>query len=924
MGGEITITNSNSTFGGAAAVAQGYQAVPEPLDTRWTLARIKVPYDISESTGNIEQTIVGTIASINGTAYTVATPLEPSDDDVTQPKLLTDKGYSFRPGSFVWIENPNGLDWRATVSAGAWDGTDTLTFDAAPVDQNGDVPGFKGDGTTRAEIGRNIYIRRIVDTRSPEERRCSMILTNTDTRVRRVPRDYVAQLTISSGVEKDIPEDQTLVVTSSAPGVEGLGALWEQEVTLRRAATPINGKDWVSGAFYRAGDKINYQNKHWACVKQNDDTVFDPNKWSETHVWLEERAVVEDFFGNEFPILVYDNDTDGTSESTDLGYDWEGAYTADAELSKQYDSAADVLGVSQYLEVIGFNPAERRELLKPRPRADRLRDPSDSSDMLGYNPIGGAVTGLANWPMEFRRPSIVRMFGHAWEWAGFGNYTKALPDYQRELTPQNLFSYYFGVQIGGRVYGTGFNEQGFQVTQAGLVDLSTGKRISVENVGSIDVSLDEQTVFDNVSLNNPTITGSVDMGDVTNITWPTAANAMEDRAGISELATNEEVNAVFLDPLAEVAQSESGAARVVPLNAMRGLKAAVLEEVQLLETRYAILYVDGSISRTSASRPAEVRDADGLYDPTLIPDTIWTDIKRNRQAHDLTGTPWTDIRPNRSQDAEVFELASEVCFPSVTMACQYLANRNVVDRRPIRVMFYGTSQATSDARYEGEGPIVFQNGQANPTDGDLDPGKGTRHYMNGYGFRFGPRTEVTMKDLWISGSGTIALPDQTHPSRLSSIFFDRGRQGSGTLNLMNVSYTQATFYTRWIIIIQASEIDIHRGPHRLKADGGNDRRSVVNLGVQTFANGTPSTAAQGLIELVRAADLQIRHTRGISGTTSTRKLQIDIVQRYWTRPCAVFDVSNSLWASSISSLPTRPGISVESMSSTLIRVRETL
>ena len=80
------------------------------------------------------------------------------------------------------------------------------------------------------------------------------------------------------------------------------------------------------------------------------------------------------------------------------------------------------------------------------------------------------------------------------EWSGFLNYTKALPQYQRDLSPSNKFSYYFTNAYGGRVYISAFNEEGFQVTAAGLLDLATGESISPEGLGSDEADSDV-TIF---------------------------------------------------------------------------------------------------------------------------------------------------------------------------------------------------------------------------------------------------------------------------------------------------------------------------------------------------------------------------------------------------------------------------------------------
>ena len=62
------------------------------------------------------------------------------------------------------------------------------------------------------------------------------------------------------------------------------------------------------------------------------------------------------------------------------------------------------------------------------------------------------------------------------------------------LSPSNKFSYYFTNALGGRVYISAFNEEGFQVTAAGLLDLATGETVSPEGLGS-DETESNVTIF---------------------------------------------------------------------------------------------------------------------------------------------------------------------------------------------------------------------------------------------------------------------------------------------------------------------------------------------------------------------------------------------------------------------------------------------
>jgi hypothetical protein len=106
------------------------------------------------------------------------------------------------------------------------------------------------------------------------------------------------------------------------------------------------------------------------------------------------------------------------------------------------------------------------------------------------------------------------LFGHAYEWTGYLNYSKALPKYQKELGALNRFTYYFTNSNGGRCYVSGFNEEGYIVFPNGLRDLTTGDDILVGNIGEEQPSADVTPPI--VSFENVVITGDLTVqGDTT-------------------------------------------------------------------------------------------------------------------------------------------------------------------------------------------------------------------------------------------------------------------------------------------------------------------------------------------------------------------------------------------------------------------------
>ena len=209
-------------------------------------------------------------------------------------------------------------------------------------------------------------------------------------------------------------------------------------------------------------------------------------------------------------------------------------------MQKQYKSATDYRGLERWLATNG-GPA--------------IADPQVAASRDVAFP--GAITSV-----EFRRPSVIRMYGQAYEWAGFGNYTKGLPQYQGGMNGANKFTYYGTNELGGRVYFTGFNEEGFSVSPRGIEDIQTGEVLSSEQIESPDLELDFPTTFDNLTVLdglttqditiNGLVGGTPNWGD----TLPVATAGVQ---GIIELATVQESAAGTDDTRAVTPAGLSGA-----------------------------------------------------------------------------------------------------------------------------------------------------------------------------------------------------------------------------------------------------------------------------------------------------------------------------------------------------------------------------
>jgi hypothetical protein len=541
-GGEITDNGGNSTFGGGSALAKGYKSFAFGKDKNWVVGRVRVPLNISEKTSNIRRIELGVVAAVSGSAITLSTGLAIDPSSTTNPAVLQSLNYSFASGTRIWIDNPAGDDWRATLSGSAWSSSApaNIGITAAPL-QSG-----TNDPAGNAVIGRRVYLRRVVDTRTVAERRCSLILNNTSS-ARLPQRNTVLQTDPNRsngaiGSALAAAGEEVLMVTATGTGPPpGSGVTRTAEVTIRRGAP---SKTYASGTYYRQGTVVKHAGKHWQAITTfvSSGANPDPAMWGETFVHMPSDFNPEDSVNQESPILVLDTDTSDVEDSGTLGINWTTVWTAAGPVRDQYRTGTDYLGEFAFLRALGFTESAAHAALVPRTAAGRDRDPSSAADF-PTAPSGGAATGLGNWAVEFRRPSTIRLYNHQWEWAGFGNYSKAMPAVQGDMSEFNKFTYYFTNSGGGRVTPKGSNEDGFEVTPKGLEDIATGATISPESLGGQGIDEAQRTDFPNgiqvggtASLQDVTISGSTEFSN--------QSQAKIDKAGAVRLASIAQLTAL--------------------------------------------------------------------------------------------------------------------------------------------------------------------------------------------------------------------------------------------------------------------------------------------------------------------------------------------------------------------------------------------
>lgn len=601
-GGEITDNTGNSTFGGNSALAKGYKQSAFPVDQNWTVSRIKSPLNVSEKTGNIRRIYIGTVSAVSSSMITLSTDLAVSSESATVPAILLKDNYSLAAGTRIWVENPIGTDWRATLTSTAWDSgsPDEINIAGQLLQSGTDAEvGNNPQGVSLA-IGRRVYVRRIIDTRTPSERRISLLLNNTAS-VRLPQRNTVLQTdpARSGGAISRVLDgggDEVLLVTAVGIGpMPGAGVSKTAELTIRRGAAD---RAYASGVYYPIGAVVRHAGKHWQAKVAMVATGAspEPSKWGECYVHMPSAFNPEDNPNNEAPILTFDTDTSDDESSVTLGIDWVSIWTTAGIIRQQYRSGTDYLGAYALLIALGFDGTAAHDALVPQVSESRLRDPNSVIDF-PVAPAGGAATGLGYWAVEFRRPSTIRLYNHQWEWAGFGNYSKALPSVQKDMSEFNKFTYYFTSAVGGRVTPKGSNEDGFEVTPRGLEDIATGATTTLENLGGQDIDAAQTQDFVNIYVSGTATVQDLKIDGV--VEFPDSAKAKTTNLGIGRLASYNQVKAVPSDENFEIASSDAAIDANPDLITIQSLNRWRIAQ-QLVSTRDTIIPI--YVSATAVDR----------------------------------------------------------------------------------------------------------------------------------------------------------------------------------------------------------------------------------------------------------------------------------------------------------------------------------
>lgn len=515
-GGEATITNSNSNFGSTAFMSDGFRGVGTPggalpQDQGFLMDRLRRARSIARDGSNIRRIILGTIKS-----YDPATGILTLNGAGNIEERLAAQGYSLtgaQPGvdNFIWIGNTSRLvgpgartdDIAASTAIDARAPLADVPYDITKPDQirvkltNNNFATLINPLFPDEIVNNQVYIRRLVDTRSPRDREYSLTLRNTNLlNSRRPVGNYILRLgsrnNVQGQLDPSVSRNRLYIVTETAIAEvpEELEATNYFRVVLRAgdSAPSVTGRV----PFSRLGYPIEYNGRIKRCKKATVSGEFNNDDWENALGMLPGISGVEYPRSGVAPKVVLDKDLSPFPDASnpDPSFDLGINFDTDPDLIDQITSAADYVALRNLLIVLGY-PADRVGPTTNSPTfRNKILTPQVTFEDCFWNPSTALITpnGLLkkaeSWPIEFNRPSLIRGYGHAYEWVGYSNYSKALPvNQQTALTDQAIIDFLAVNLGGGRVYNTGFTEEGLLVQGDTVRDLGTNRDLSIEAAG---------------------------------------------------------------------------------------------------------------------------------------------------------------------------------------------------------------------------------------------------------------------------------------------------------------------------------------------------------------------------------------------------------------------------------------------------------
>ena len=311
-GGEITITNSNSNWGGCAALAEGFHEEPNPIDVGHTVTEVIAPLDPIEGAG-VRRIGLGLLKEGLPTNTTVL-----QFDELGASTAFLDAGYTLPANDNIWVTNPYGDDFYGKVVSYDFDGDDDSVTIAGqlmtPAGEDGDA-GMTVDEVLEQQFGGNVtvddflagqqvYLRRLQDRRAGAEKSVRFVV-DSPSLARKPVRDYVPVENRGSLPSQEIAS----VLTIGGPEGEDGDYLMQLRYAKRADI------DYSLTVWYHPGDTIVKDGKHLTAIKNNYGE-FNEEDWDESFVHMPEDFAPEGYYKNLSPTVLIDGDVDENDPTT--------------------------------------------------------------------------------------------------------------------------------------------------------------------------------------------------------------------------------------------------------------------------------------------------------------------------------------------------------------------------------------------------------------------------------------------------------------------------------------------------------------------------------------------------------------------------------------------------------------------------------
>lgn len=466
-GGEISITNSCSNFGGISLYADKYALQPLPQDTGFSILRILPPQVIEP---NVKEFVVGTLDAANVTNNKIAAEVFEVDP------------IKFYPDTYIWVRVPNPslpgklLDLKArliningsTLAIGGdpglyvTPGTDSQTensiynylnclgsyefkstwFDPLFPPIGGEPVARTNEIQIRKRLLQNssLFVKRIVENRTEEERNYHLIVS--------IPpnsRPPTVNYILNKSQFKAVNRAYFVAAVKEVPPEDLTG---DEECCT------------VSGSIYQI-------------------TVLRANR--------PEELSTLGALGVRVPDLIEDLTLREDYKNTLANLD-PNAYPASRIITISADqNSITYKSVKRLCEDLGLSATQINTVLTPTSKGNlphRYR-------ILPQVP--GVITNSST-AFDLLKPSLIRCSGHTWEWVGYRNYTTALPNLQIKSLPETIRLTSMQTALnGGRIYATGMDELGNLYQGRSVISLSTGKESKIRFDGVQQIESNSKT-----------------------------------------------------------------------------------------------------------------------------------------------------------------------------------------------------------------------------------------------------------------------------------------------------------------------------------------------------------------------------------------------------------------------------------------------